>query len=154
MRSYMIINVFTHDHLEAFDKVFAPVARLESVQLMITIAAHANWELHHLDIKSAFLNGDLHEEVYVEQPPGFTVKGKESLVYRLDKALYGLRQAPRAWNEKLDEVCSSSASIAATPSTASTLAATASGDSSSACMWMTWSSRAAIRRRSPNSRRR
>uniref|UniRef100_A0A0A9GS79 Reverse transcriptase Ty1/copia-type domain-containing protein n=1 Tax=Arundo donax TaxID=35708 RepID=A0A0A9GS79_ARUDO len=65
---------------------------------MIAIVAHANWELHHLDIKSAFLNGDLHEEVYVEQPPEFTVKGKECLVYHLDKALYGLRQAPRAWN--------------------------------------------------------
>uniref|UniRef100_A0A0A9GXF4 Reverse transcriptase Ty1/copia-type domain-containing protein n=1 Tax=Arundo donax TaxID=35708 RepID=A0A0A9GXF4_ARUDO len=69
---------------------------------MIAIAAHANWELHHLDIKSAFLNDDLHEEVYVEQPLGFAVKGKECLVYRLNKALYGLRQAPRAWSEKLD----------------------------------------------------
>jgi hypothetical protein len=55
-----------------------------------------------LDIKSAFLNGELLEEVYVEQPPGFTIKGKEHLVYRLDKALYGLRQAPHAWNIKLD----------------------------------------------------
>jgi len=85
-----------------FDEVFAPVARLESVRLLVATAAHAGWSLHHLDIKSAFLNGELREEVYVEQPPGFTIKGKEHLVYRLDKALYGLHQAPRAWNIKLD----------------------------------------------------
>ncbi|KAF0929638.1 hypothetical protein E2562_022996 [Oryza meyeriana var. granulata] len=69
---------------------------------MVAIAAHASWLLHHLDIKSAFLNGDLSEEVYVEQPPGFAIKGKKHLVYRLDKALYGQRQAPWVWNEKLD----------------------------------------------------
>ena len=55
-----------------------------------------------MDVKSAFLNGDLKEEVYVKQPPGFTVAGKEKMVYHLRKALYGIRQAPRAWNAKLD----------------------------------------------------
>jgi hypothetical protein len=55
-----------------------------------------------MDVKSAFLNGELQEEVYVVQPPGFIVEGEEHKVYRLDKALYGLRQAPRAWNIKLD----------------------------------------------------
>ncbi|KAF0897582.1 hypothetical protein E2562_039385 [Oryza meyeriana var. granulata] len=56
-----------------------------------------------MDVKSAFLNGELIEEVYVRQPPGFTIVGHEDKVLRLDKALYGLRQAPRAWNAKLDE---------------------------------------------------
>jgi hypothetical protein len=55
-----------------------------------------------MDVKSAFLNGDLNEEVYVHQPPGFAIPGKEGKVLRLRKALYGLRQAPRAWNAKLD----------------------------------------------------
>jgi hypothetical protein len=55
-----------------------------------------------MDVKSAFLNGDLKEEVYVYQPPGFVILGKENKVLRLRKALYGLRQAPRAWNAKLD----------------------------------------------------
>ena len=55
-----------------------------------------------MDVKSAFLNGELAEMVFVRQPPGFTVKGKEHRVIRLRKALYGLRQAPRAWNAKLD----------------------------------------------------
>jgi hypothetical protein len=57
-----------------------------------------------MNMKSAFLNGDLREEVYVSQPPGFIVKGQEQNVYKLHKALYGLRQAPKAWNSKLDTV--------------------------------------------------
>jgi hypothetical protein len=60
------------------------------------------WEVHHLDVKSAFLNGELAEEVYVRQPPGFVRNGEESKVLRLKMALYGLRQAPRAWYAKLD----------------------------------------------------
>jgi hypothetical protein len=87
-----------------FDEVFAPVTRMESVRVMIILAAHLNWSVHHMDVKSAFLNGDLEEEVYVSQPPGFIVKGQEQKVYKLHKALYGLRQAPRAWNSKLDIV--------------------------------------------------
>jgi hypothetical protein len=66
------------------------------------VAAHFGWEVHHMDVKSVFLNGDLTEEVYVNQPPGFVTPGKEQMVYRLHKALYGLRQAPCAWNSKLD----------------------------------------------------
>ena len=85
-----------------FDEVFVPVARMESVRFLLAIAAHYGWTVHHLDVKSAFLNGDLAEEVYVEQPPGHAIRGKERKVYRLHKALYGLRQAPRAWNAKLD----------------------------------------------------
>jgi hypothetical protein len=77
---------------------------MESVRVMIILVAHLSWSVHHMDIKSAFLNGDLREEVYVSQPPGFIVKGQEQNVYKLHKALYGLRQAPRAWNSKLDTV--------------------------------------------------
>jgi hypothetical protein len=85
-----------------FEEVYAPVARLESVRLLLAVAAQEGWEVHHMDVKSAFLNGDLVEEVYVAQPAGFVVKGAEHRVLRLKKALYGLRQAPRAWNAKLD----------------------------------------------------
>jgi hypothetical protein len=79
-----------------FDEVFASVARLESVWFVLAIATHYGWTVHHLDVKSAFLNGDLVEEVYVEQPLGFLNRGKEGKVYKLHKALYGLHQAPRA----------------------------------------------------------
>ena len=85
-----------------FDEVFAPVARMETVCLLLALAAHKKWEVHHMDVKSAFLNGDLTEEVYVQQPPGFAVDKDSSKVLKLRKALYGLRQAPRAWNAKLD----------------------------------------------------
>jgi hypothetical protein len=85
-----------------FDEVFAPVARLESVRLLLACAAAEGWKVHHMDVKSAFLNGELLEDVYVEQPPGFVKKGEEHKVLHLIKALYGLRQAPRAWYSKLD----------------------------------------------------
>jgi hypothetical protein len=65
-------------------------------------AAQEGWCVHHMDVKSAFLNGYLKEEVYVHQPPGFTIPDKEGKVLRLRNALYGLQQAPRAWNAKLD----------------------------------------------------
>ena len=83
-----------------FDDTFAPVARMESVRLL-ALAAQEGWRVHHMDVKSTFLNGDL-EEVYVHQPPGFAIPGKEGKVLCLRKILYGLRQAPRAWNAKLD----------------------------------------------------
>lgn len=85
-----------------FDEVFAPVARMETVRLLLALAAHCGWQVHHMDVKSAFLNGDLKEEVYVHQPPGYIVPGEEHKVLRLRKALYGLHQAPRAWYAKLD----------------------------------------------------
>ncbi|WVZ84641.1 LOW QUALITY PROTEIN: hypothetical protein U9M48_031648 [Paspalum notatum var. saurae] len=87
-----------------FNEVFAPVARMESVRLLLALAATRGWNVHHMDVKSAFLNGDLKEEVYVKQPPGYVVNGQEHRVLRLRKALYGLRQASRAWNQKLDTV--------------------------------------------------
>lgn len=68
------------------------------------MAASNGWEIHHLDVKTAFLHGDLQEEVYVSQPEGFKVKGSENKVYRLHKALYGLKQDPRAWNIKLKSI--------------------------------------------------
>ncbi|KAD4586296.1 hypothetical protein E3N88_23897 [Mikania micrantha] len=87
-----------------FEEVYAPVARMETIRLLLAIASREGWLVHHLDVKSAFLNGELQEEVYVKQPEGFEIKGKENKVYKLTKALYGLRQAPRAWNARLDKV--------------------------------------------------
>jgi hypothetical protein len=79
-----------------FDDTFTPVARMESLRLLFALAAQEGWRVHHMDVKSAFLNGDLKEEVYVHQPSGFTIPGKEGKVLRLRKVLYGLRQAPQA----------------------------------------------------------
>ena len=84
-----------------FEEVFAPVARIETVHVIITLDGSNGWEIHNLDVKTTFLHGDLVQEVYVSQLEGFKVKGSEDKVYRLHKALYGLKQEPRAWNIKL-----------------------------------------------------
>ena len=84
-------------------RVLALVARLEFVRLLLAMAAHAGYEVHHLDIQSAFLNGELQEEVYVVKPLGFECVSEDEKVLRLSKAFYGLRQAPHAWNIKLDD---------------------------------------------------
>lgn len=86
-----------------YDEVFAPVTRLETVRLLLALAAKHEWEVHHLDVKSAFLNGLIHEEVYVSQPKGYVKKGAEHKVHKLLKASYGLRQAPRAWYSRLNQ---------------------------------------------------
>nr|KYP66838.1 Retrovirus-related Pol polyprotein from transposon TNT 1-94 [Cajanus cajan] len=85
-----------------YSEVFAPVARLETVRLIVALASWRNWKLWQLDVKSAFLNGPLDEDVFIVQPPGFISKGNEQKVLKLRKALYGLKQAPRAWNKRVD----------------------------------------------------
>lgn len=77
--------------------MFAPVARMDTVRIILALAAQNRWTVYQLDIKSAFLHGELSEEVYVEQPKGYVQKDDFQKVYKLKKALYGLKQAPRAW---------------------------------------------------------
>ena len=84
-----------------FDETFAPVARLEAIRLLLAYACSMNFQLFQMDVKSAFLNGYINEEVYVKQPPGFEDFKNPSHVYKLKKALYGLKQAPRAWYDRL-----------------------------------------------------
>ena len=79
------------------------MARLDSVRLILSLAAQHGWEVHHLDVKSTFLNDDLQEEVFVAQPKGFIIKAQEHKVHKLSKALYGLRQALSVWNIRLDK---------------------------------------------------
>ncbi|KAL4369158.1 hypothetical protein GQ457_05G011330 [Hibiscus cannabinus] len=86
-----------------YDEVFAPVARIDTIRLLTAVAAQNKWKIYQMDVKSAFLNGYLEEEVYIEQPPRYIKQGQEDKVYRLTKALYGLKQAPRAWNTRIDE---------------------------------------------------
>ena len=86
-----------------FDETFAPVARIEAIRILLAYANHHNMILYQMDVKSAFLNGKLEEEVYVAQPPGFEDPKHPDKVFRLKKALYGLKQAPRAWYEALKE---------------------------------------------------
>ena len=86
-----------------YSNTFAPVARLDTIRLLLAIAAQMNWRGYQLDVKSEFLNGILQEDIYVEQPEGFEKKGEEAKVFLLKKALHGLKQAPKAWYNKIDE---------------------------------------------------
>ncbi|KAL0433783.1 UNVERIFIED_CONTAM: Retrovirus-related Pol polyprotein from transposon RE2 [Sesamum latifolium] len=85
-----------------YSDTFAPIARLDKIRLLLAIASQKRWKVFQLDVKSAFLNGVLQEEIYVEQPQEFVKEGGDK-VYLLKKALYGLKQAPRAWYSKIDE---------------------------------------------------
>lgn len=84
-----------------YDKTFCPVVRFESVRVLIALAAKKKLHLHKLGIATAFLNGELKEEIYMKQPDGFAVKDQEHLVCKLKKSIYGLKQSSRCWNEAL-----------------------------------------------------
>ncbi|GKD69922.1 retrovirus-related pol polyprotein from transposon TNT 1-94, partial [Tanacetum coccineum] len=84
-----------------FEESFAPVVRLEAVRMFVAFAAHKNITIFHMDVKTTFLNGPLKEEFYVSQPDGSVDSDFPDHVYRLKKALNGLKQAPRAWYDKL-----------------------------------------------------
>lgn len=107
-KARLVARGFTQKPGIDFFETFAPVARLETIRTLIALAAQKNWLIYQLDVKSAFLNGVLEEEVYVEQPQCFLVEGGEDKVYKLKKALYGLKQAPRTWYAEIDKYFSHS----------------------------------------------
>nr|GEU80091.1 copia protein [Tanacetum cinerariifolium] len=86
-----------------YDENYAPIARLDSIRILLAIACANDFKLYQMDVKSAFLNGFINEEVYVAQPLGFIDFAKPNYVYKLEKALYGLKQAPKAWLRKTQE---------------------------------------------------
>jgi hypothetical protein len=85
-----------------FEETFSPVERLEAIRMFLAFACFKNFKIYQMDVKSAFLNGTLEEEVYLEQPEGFKLTENQDYVCKLKKALYGLKQAPRAWFSRLD----------------------------------------------------
>lgn len=85
-----------------FEEIFSPVVKMTFIRVVLSLAASMDLEVEQLDVKTAFLHGDLEEEIYMVQPEGFAVRGKENLVCRLRKSLYGLKQAPRQWYKKFD----------------------------------------------------
>jgi len=101
-KSRLVAKGFLQKYGIDYTKVYAPVARLETIRLVIDVASSRNWKIYQMGVKSAFLNEILEEEVYVTQPPGFEAKDATHKVYKLKKALYGLKQAPRVWNKLID----------------------------------------------------
>ena len=87
-----------------YDETFSPVAMLKSVRIMLAIAAYFDYEIWQMDVKTAFLNGNIEEELYMIQPKGFVDPKDANKVCKLQRSIYGLKQASRSWNLRFDEV--------------------------------------------------
>ncbi|KAL5769249.1 hypothetical protein ACOSQ2_016032 [Xanthoceras sorbifolium] len=107
-KARMVVKGFQQKEGIDYNEIFSPIVKLTTIRLVLKIVAAENLHLEQLDVKTAFLHGDLEEEIYMRQPEGFKEAGKENLVCRLKKSLYGLKQAPRQWYKKFDSFMSSS----------------------------------------------
>ena len=101
-KARLVVKGFNQRKGIDFEEIFSPVVKMSSIRVVLGLAASLNLEIQQLDVKTAFLHGDLEEEIYMEQPEGFKAKGKEHLVCQLKKSLYGLKQASRQWYKKFD----------------------------------------------------
>ncbi|GLT87811.1 hypothetical protein SLE2022_058710 [Rubroshorea leprosula] len=101
-KAHLVAKGYKQEFGIDYQEVFAPVARMDTIRLVIALAAQNSWSIYQLDVKSAFFHGNLQEQVFIDQPPGYVKSGFEHKVYRLKKALYGLKQAPRAWYSRID----------------------------------------------------
>ncbi|KAM1153096.1 hypothetical protein ACFX14_035527 [Malus domestica] len=99
-KARLVANGF-HQQQGLYQETFSPIAKLVIIRILLTFAVQYNWFLNHLDISNAFLHGDLQEEVFMQQPPGFIDSNMPNHMCKLKKSLYGLKQAPRAWIDKL-----------------------------------------------------
>jgi len=101
-KARLVVKGYSQEPGIDFTKTFAPVSKLDTIKLLLALAAQNDWHIFLLDVKSAFLNGVLNKKIYVEQLDGFEKEITSNKVYLLKKALYGLKQAPRAWYNRLD----------------------------------------------------
>jgi hypothetical protein len=101
-KARLVVKGFQQKEGVDYTDIFSPVVKLTTIRLVLGIVATENLHLEQLDVKTAFLHGDLEEDIYMSQPQGFIVQGKENLVCKLRKSLYGLKQAPRQWYKKFD----------------------------------------------------
>ena len=103
-KARLVAKGFTQREGIDYTETFSPVSSKDSFRIIMVLVSHYDLELYQMDVKTAFLNGDLHENVYMAQPEGFAVEGKEHMGCKLKKSLYGLKQASRQWYIKFDEV--------------------------------------------------
>lgn len=96
-KARLVVKGFSQRKGIDFEEIFSPVVKMSSIRIVLSLAASLDLEIEQMDVRTAFLHGDLEEEIYMIQPEGFVVKGKEDCVCKLKKSLYGLKQAPRQW---------------------------------------------------------
>ena len=101
-KARLVAKGYSQRHGINYDEVFSPVVRHTSIRVVLSLVAHQNLELEQLDVKTAFLHGNLEEEIFMEQLEGFKKPGTDNLVCRLKKSLYGLKQSPRQWYKRFD----------------------------------------------------
>lgn len=103
-KARLVAKGYTQKYGVNYFETFSPVVRYSTLRILLALAAEKNMDIDHLDVKTAFLNGDLKETIYMEQPEGFKSKENPHMVYRLNKAIYGLKQASKSWYEKINSV--------------------------------------------------
>jgi hypothetical protein len=106
-KARLVIKGYSQKEGEDFFDTYSPVARFFTIRVLLSLAAFHGLLIHQMDVKTTFINGELDEEIYIEQPAWFVENGQEGIVCKLLKSLYGLKQAPKQWHEKFDRTLTS-----------------------------------------------
>jgi len=101
-KARLVVKGFAQKEGIDFNEIFSPIVKMSSIRIILGLVSTLDLECEQLDVNTAFLHGELEEEIYMEQPEGFKTKGKENLVCKLKKSLYGLKQAPHQWYKRFD----------------------------------------------------
>ncbi|GAB2283344.1 hypothetical protein Dimus_039591 [Dionaea muscipula] len=106
-KARLVAKGFTQKEGIDYEETFSPVAMLKSIRILLSIVAHLDYEIWQMEVRTAFLNGNLEESIYMVQPEGFIKRGQKNLLCKLKKSIYGLKQASRSWNIRFDQAIKS-----------------------------------------------